>query len=190
MDEPHDKGPRRAAPTASGALVGHRGLSHYYPENTEASVDGAIAAGLYGVEVDLRASRDGVPFLVHDVRLQRVAGLNARVDELCTEYDKCYDVNRRIEIIREIDGIVYNEYPYVLDHFGPAQRVAFWNKFSMPDFGALRFVDAEELMYTWWVDPKKEAALEAALADSSKTLERLPIENRFWQEWNSAQSGR
>lgn len=115
---------------------------------------------------------------------------NARVDELCTEYDKCYDVNRRIEIIREIDGIVYNEYPYVLDHFGPAQRVAFWNKFSMPDFGALRFVDAEELMYTWWVDPKKEAALEAALADSSKTLERLPIENRFWQEWNSAQSGR
>jgi len=82
MDEPHDKGPRQAAPTASGALVGHRGLSHYYPENTEASVDGAIAAGLYGVEVDLRASRDGVPFLVHDVRLQRAAGLKARVDEL------------------------------------------------------------------------------------------------------------
>ena len=115
---------------------------------------------------------------------------NARVDELCAEYDQCYDVNRRIEIIREVDGIVYNEYPYVLDHFGPAQRVAFWNKFSMPDFGALRFVDAEELMYTWWVDPEKEAALEAALADSSKNLERLPVENRFWQERNASKSGR
>ena len=60
----------------------------------------------------------------------------------------------------------------------------------MPDFGALRFVDAEELMYTWWVDPEKEAALEAALADSSKNLERLPVENRFWQEWNASKSGR
>ena len=115
---------------------------------------------------------------------------NARVDELCAEYDQTYDVNRRIEIIQEVDGIVYNEYPYVLDHFGPAQRVAFWNKFSMPDFGALRFVDAEELMYTWWIDPEKEAALEAAMADPSKNLEKLPIENRFWQEWNAARRGR
>ena len=36
----------------------------------------------------------------------------------------------------------------------------------------------------------EEAALEAALADSSKNLERLPLENRFWQEWNTAKSGR
>ena len=122
--------------------------------------------------------------------VQRIGFANARVDELCTEYDKCYDVNRRIEIIREVDGIVYNEHPYVLDHFGPAQRVAFWNKFSMPDFGALRFVDKNELMYTWWIDPEKEAALEAAKEDASITLETIPIENRFWQEWNAAQSGR
>ena len=123
-------------------------------------------------------------------RKSRTRFANARVDELCAEYDQTYDVNRRIEIIQEVDGIVYNEYPYVLDHFGPAQRVAFWNKFSMPDFGALRFVDAEELMYTWWIDPEKEAALEAAKADPSKNLEKLPIENRFWQEWNAARRGR
>jgi len=115
---------------------------------------------------------------------------NARVDELCTEYDQCYDIDRRVEIIREVDGIVYNEYPYVLEHFGPAQRVAFWNRFSMPDFGAQRFVDAEELMYTWWVDPAKEAALEAAKKDDSLVLETIPTENRFWQEWNAAQRKR
>lgn len=72
----------QAAPTASLPLVGHRGLSHFYPENTEAAIDGAIAAGLEGVEVDLRASRDGVPFLLHDPRLSRVAGTKARIDEL------------------------------------------------------------------------------------------------------------
>ena len=97
---------------------------------------------------------------------------------------------RKKDVIKEVDGIVYNEYPYVLDHFGPAQRVAFWNKFSMPDFGALRFVDKEELMYTWWIDPEKEAALAAAKEDSSITLETIPIENRFWQEWNAAKKPR
>jgi len=115
---------------------------------------------------------------------------DARVDELCTEYDQCYDISRRTEIIQEVDGIVYSHHPYVLDHYSPAQRVAFWNKFSTPKFGALRFADREELMYTWWVDPEKEAALAAAKDDPSIILETIPTENRFWQEWNAAQSGR
>lgn len=72
----------KAAPTANVPLVGHRGLSHFYPENTAAAVDGAIVAGLEGVEIDLRASRDGVPFLLHDPRLRRIAERNARIDEL------------------------------------------------------------------------------------------------------------
>ncbi len=115
---------------------------------------------------------------------------NARVDELCIDYDQCYYVERRVEIIKEVDGLVYNEYPYFLQHYGPAQRVAFCNRFSMPDFGAQRFVDAEELMYTWWIDPAKDAALAAAKEDSSITLETIPTENRFWQKWNAAQRAR
>ena len=79
MADTLDTAANQPAPTASGPLVGHRGLSHYYPENTRASIDGAITAGLYGVEVDLRSSRDGVPFLVHDVRLKRIAGDPRRV---------------------------------------------------------------------------------------------------------------
>ena len=113
---------------------------------------------------------------------------DARVDELCTEYDQCYDITRRIEIIREMDAIIYNQHPYVLDHYGPAQRVAFWNKFSMPDFGALRFADQQELMYTWWIDPEKEAALKAAREDDSITLDTIPIEDHFWKEWSATQS--
>ena len=75
----------------------------------------------------------------------------------------------------------------MLDHYNPSQRVAFWNKFSMPDFGGLRFKDREDMMFTWWVDPEKEAALEAAKNDPSITLDTLPIENRFWEAWNAAQ---
>ena len=113
---------------------------------------------------------------------------NARVDELLDEYDVEFNVARRNEIIREIDGIVYNEHPYVLDWFNPAQRVFYWNKFGMPKWGVMRFKDQEDMMYTWWVDPIKAAQLEKAKKDTSMTLETVPMENRFWQGWMKVQT--
>lgn len=108
-----------------------------------------------------------------------------RVDELCDEYDVEMDVQRRIEIIREIDGIVYAAHPYVLGWFSPCQRVMYWNKFSQPNFGVWRFNDREDMMYSWWIDPAQEAALEAAKADPSKTLPTQPIQHKFWPRWNA-----
>ncbi|MFT5829660.1 MAG: microcin C transport system substrate-binding protein [Bacteroidia bacterium] len=111
---------------------------------------------------------------------------NARVDELCVAYDNEYDVQRRREIIREIDGIIYKDQPYVLGWFNPAQRMVYWNRYSMPAWGATKTADYDSLHYTWWVDPVKEAALEAAMKDPSITLDPGPTENRFWQEWNKS----
>ena len=108
-----------------------------------------------------------------------------RVDELCDEYDVEMDVQRRTEIIREIDGIVYAAHPYVLGWYSPNQRVMYWNKFSQPNFGVWRFNDREDMMYSWWIDPAKEAALESAKADASKTLETQPIQHKFWPRWNA-----
>lgn len=109
-----------------------------------------------------------------------------RVDELLVEYDQEYDVQRRIEIIREIDGIVYADMPYVLDWYNGANRVIYQNKFSQPEWGVWRVNDENDMMYSWWVDPKKEAALEAARKDKSITLETDPILHRFWPRWNAA----
>ena len=111
---------------------------------------------------------------------------NERVDELCEAYDQEYGVQRRVEIIREIDGIIFNEHPYILGWFLPSQRLLFWNKFSMPEWGGARTADQDQLLYCWWVDPEKERKLEAALKDGS-SLPREPRENRFWQAWHAAQ---
>jgi microcin C transport system substrate-binding protein len=107
---------------------------------------------------------------------------NARVDELCKAYDAEYDVKKRIELVREIDGLVYAEMPYVLGWYNPAQRMLFWNKFSMPAWGAFRTADYDALHYVWWVDPAKEKALELARADGSVTMDGGPRENRYWQQ--------
>lgn len=44
------------------------------PENTLAGIRAAIAAGVDGIEVDVRAARDGTPMLLHDAALARSTG--------------------------------------------------------------------------------------------------------------------
>ena len=111
---------------------------------------------------------------------------SARVDELCRAYDEEYDVTKRIELVREIDGIIYQEMPYVLGWYNPAERMLFWNKFGMPEWGSSRTADYDSLHYTWWVDPEKEAALEAAIDDPTAALDAGSRENTFWKFYGEA----
>ncbi len=64
-----------------GTPLAHRGLhgADGPPENTLAAFHAARAAG-YGVELDVRLAADGVPVVVHDADLVRVAGRPDRVD--------------------------------------------------------------------------------------------------------------
>lgn len=55
-------------------VIAHRGLARLYPENTAASVLGALRAGLEYVEIDIQLSQDGVPVLQHDADLGRMSG--------------------------------------------------------------------------------------------------------------------
>ena len=115
---------------------------------------------------------------------------NERVDELCRAYDEEYDSAKRAAIVQEIDHIVFNEHPYVLAWYKPAERVCYWNKFGMPEWGANRTWDYKYMHYSWWVDPEKERQLEAAREDSSLTLETPPVENHFWTAYRYAEQAR
>lgn len=52
-------------------LIAHRGAAMLASENTLAAAERAEALGAYGLEVDIRISLDGVPFLMHDNSLLR-----------------------------------------------------------------------------------------------------------------------
>jgi len=52
-------------------IVGHRGWSAVYPENTLLAAKMAAQAGADGTEFDVYATRDGVVVLMHDKTLQR-----------------------------------------------------------------------------------------------------------------------
>lgn len=52
-------------------LVAHRGNAAEFPENTLPALRSALEAGIPWVEIDVQLSADGVPFVIHDLRLER-----------------------------------------------------------------------------------------------------------------------
>lgn len=59
---------------AAVVLVAHRGLAAEWPENTLPALTAAADAGAPWVEIDVQLTADGVPVLLHDADLARVAG--------------------------------------------------------------------------------------------------------------------
>lgn len=55
-------------------VLGHRGARHAAPENTLEAFELSRLEGAAGTELDVQLSRDGVPFVVHDLELTRVTG--------------------------------------------------------------------------------------------------------------------
>lgn len=63
-------------------VLGHRGAAGDAPENTLASFALGLELGAHILESDVHATRDGVPVLVHDPDVGRIAGRPARVVDL------------------------------------------------------------------------------------------------------------
>lgn len=63
-------------------IYGHRGDSVSAPENTLRAFELAIEAGVDGIELDVRASADGVPVVIHDRGLERTTTGRGNVDSL------------------------------------------------------------------------------------------------------------
>ena len=65
-------------------IISHRGEhdNRRVFENTLAAFDAAVAQGVWGIEFDLRWTRDLEPVVVHDPDLRRVFGRNLRVGDV------------------------------------------------------------------------------------------------------------
>jgi Glycerophosphoryl diester phosphodiesterase family len=61
-------------------VVAHRAHGFGAPENSRESVTRAVAAGAPVIKIDVRASSDGVLFLLHDRSLDRMTNLRGRIE--------------------------------------------------------------------------------------------------------------
>lgn len=62
-------------------ILGHRGASHDFPENTLPAFLGALGQGADGIELDVMRCKTGELVVCHDEVLQRVAGVPWAVAE-------------------------------------------------------------------------------------------------------------
>ena len=77
--------PRKAARYFATFNYAHRGLHDArLPENSIGAFEAACRAG-YGIELDVRLSKDGVAMVFHDDTLKRMCGIDRRVDEFTAE---------------------------------------------------------------------------------------------------------
>lgn len=66
-------------------LIAHRGWSTRFPENSFPAFSAAIAAGADQLEFDVRVSKDGIPFVIHDSTLDRTTDCTGKVAELSAQ---------------------------------------------------------------------------------------------------------
>lgn len=72
---------------AGGVLIGgHRGCSCDYPENSIAAMEEGIRRGADYLEIDVQLTKDGIPVVFHDTRLEQRTALTGYVHE--TDYGK------------------------------------------------------------------------------------------------------
>lgn len=62
-------------------IYGHRGAPAEYPENTLAGFRRAMELGVYGIELDVHLSKDGVAVVCHDETLDRTTDAKGKISD-------------------------------------------------------------------------------------------------------------
>jgi len=76
-------------------VIAHRGYRALYPENTLEAMEQAHLAGADGVEFDLRLSKDNIPVVIHDRKVERTTDGGGKVHELT--YDEIKKLKARFK---------------------------------------------------------------------------------------------
>ena len=85
-------------------VLGHRGYSAKYPENTLLAFKKAIEAGADGIELDVWLTKDGEVVVIHDETVDRTSNGSGRVKEMTLEELKELDFGNgeRIPTLEEV----------------------------------------------------------------------------------------
>jgi microcin C transport system substrate-binding protein len=83
-------------------------------------------------------------------------------------------MSERNKICREIDKIVYEDYPYVLLWNINYVRLLYWNKFGTPDTVLDKYGDERGAYWYWWSDPDSEADIKDAVKKNTPLPAKPP----------------
>ena len=101
-----------------------------------------------------------------------------KVDALIDKQRGEFDINKRSEILREIDSLIQAEVPIVMIWMVDFMRAMYWNRFGMPETVYDKFNDEESALHYWWEDPDIQADFDLA-KENGEALPPLPYRVDF-----------
>jgi len=75
-------------------IIGHRGAKGIAPENSLSGFKKAVELGIDGIELDVHLTKDGELVVIHDMDLQRLAGLRIPIKQLTFKELREYDISK------------------------------------------------------------------------------------------------
>ncbi len=100
--------------------IAHRGLHDNKgdaPENSLSAFAKAIQGG-YGIELDVRLTKDGIPVVVHDATLRRVAGVTKIIADLTlaeVQFYPLFQSDQRVPTLEEALTLIDGKVPLVVE---------------------------------------------------------------------------
>jgi microcin C transport system substrate-binding protein len=108
---------------------------------------------------------------------------NKRADEIIDTYEKEFNLDTRIKLLREFDGIFNAEHHYVLEWTAPFERLVFANKFGYPQGIITRIGDYRDVPSLWWLDPEKSRKHDEAMKNPSVNLGEGASDDKYWIDY-------
>ncbi|PAV31310.1 glycerophosphodiester phosphodiesterase [Virgibacillus profundi] len=78
--------------------IGHRGYPAKYPENTMSSFQAAIELGYTHMELDVHLSKDGIPVVMHDHRIDRMTDGTGEIQDYTLSELRQFTINHNEKI--------------------------------------------------------------------------------------------
>lgn len=160
-----------------GVNHAHRGLHNpakTIPENSLAAFEAAARKG-YGVELDIRLTKDEQVVVFHDDDLQRMCGVNQQVNQLTFEELQALTLlqtQERIPLLRSVLDVVDSRIPLIIEIKGGTQNTLLcqqaWQVLRTYD-GDFCIESFDPRILRWW-KKKVPGILRGQLAAPAKDL--------------------
>lgn len=99
---------------------------------------------------------------------------DSEIDRLIEQQKVEYDMDKRIEILKQIDARLAEIIPYIFLWQADHGRILYWNKYQTPEFVFDKFGQEESIITYWWEDPAMVDVLNNAMK-KDEVLPRKPF---------------
>ncbi|MFW9845337.1 MAG: glycerophosphodiester phosphodiesterase family protein [Candidatus Thorarchaeota archaeon] len=164
-------------------VIGHRCGAALGPENTLETAATAVLHGVAGIEVDVQVSLDGIPFLMHDVTLERTTNIEEVFSGRTTELASFFIISE----LRQLDAgswfVDSDPFGTIADGTLTTSQISSYQNESIPTlYEILDFVKQENLILN--VDFREPPIDHPHHADyfniCLSTLQSEDIDSQIW----------